>query len=57
MGKTLRTDKFPEHEHSERLRSKQLPEQGYLGLAVTKPVFGVSEKAGFKPVSSATETS
>ena len=29
----------------------------YLGLVVTKPVFGVSDKASFKPVSSATETS
>ena len=29
----------------------------YLGLVVTKPVFGVSYKTSFKPVSSATETS
>ena len=29
----------------------------YLGLDSTKPVFGVSAKASFKPVSSATETS
>ena len=28
-----------------------------LGHVATKPVFGVSEKASFKPVSSATETS
>ena len=28
-----------------------------LGLAARKPVFGVSAKASFKPVSSATETS
>ena len=28
-----------------------------MGLVVTKPVFGVSEKARLKPVSSATETS
>ena len=27
------------------------------GLVVRKPVFGVSDKANFKPVSSATETS
>ena len=27
-----------------------------LGLEATKPVFGVSEKARLKPVSSATET-
>ena len=27
-----------------------------MGLVVTKPVFGVSEKARLKPVSSATET-
>ena len=26
-----------------------------LGLVVQKPVFGVSDKTGFKPVSSATE--
>ena len=29
----------------------------YLGLVARKPVFGVSEKASFKPVSSAAETS
>ena len=29
----------------------------YIGLVVRKPVFGVSDKASFKPVSSATETS
>ena len=29
----------------------------HLGLVATKPVFGVSDKASFKPVSSATETS
>ena len=29
----------------------------YIGLVTTKPVFGVSDKASFKPVSSATETS
>ena len=29
----------------------------YLGRCVTKPVFGVSDKARFKPVSSATEVS
>ena len=29
----------------------------YLGLVLTKPVFGVSENARLKPVSSATETS
>ena len=29
----------------------------YLGLVARKPVFGVSDKASFKPVSSATETS
>ena len=28
-----------------------------MGLVVTKPVFGVSNKARLKPVSSATETS
>ena len=28
-----------------------------MGLVMRKPVFGVSEKASFKPVSSATETS
>ena len=28
-----------------------------MGLDVTQPVFGVSDKAGFKPVSSAIETS
>ena len=28
-----------------------------MGLLLTKPVFGVSDKARFKPVSSATETS
>ena len=28
----------------------------YLGLVVTNPVFGVSEKARLKPVSAATET-
>ena len=28
-----------------------------MGLVVRKPVFGVSDKASFKPVSSATETS
>ena len=28
-----------------------------MGLVATKPVFGVSSKASFKPVSSATETS
>ena len=29
----------------------------HMGLDVRKPVFGVSVKASFKPVSSATETS
>ena len=29
----------------------------YMGLDATKPVFGVSDKASFKPVSLATETS
>ena len=29
----------------------------YMGLVARKPVFGVSEKARFKAVSSATETS
>ena len=29
----------------------------YMGRKATKPVFGVSDKVGFKPVSSATETS
>ena len=29
----------------------------YMGLNVRKPVFRVSDKASFKPVSSATETS
>ena len=29
----------------------------YMGLVVTKPVFGVSDKASFKSVSSATGTS
>ena len=33
------------------------PPTHHLGLVVTKPVFGVSEKARLKPVSSATETS
>ena len=28
-----------------------------MGLIVTKPVFGVSDKASFKPISSATEAS
>ena len=28
----------------------------YMGLVARKPVFDVSEKASFKPVSSATET-
>ena len=29
----------------------------YMGLVARKPVFGVSDKASFKTVSSATETS
>ena len=29
----------------------------YMGLVATKPVFEVSDKASFKPVSSAIETS
>ena len=29
----------------------------YRGRVATKPVFGVSDKASFKPISSATETS
>ena len=32
-------------------------EKYHLGLVAKKPVFGVSDKASFKPVSSATETS
>ena len=28
----------------------------HMGLVARKPVFGVSDKASFKPVSSATET-
>ena len=32
-------------------------ELAYLGLDATNPVFGVSENARLKPVSSATETS
>ena len=28
----------------------------HMGRDLTKPVFGVSDKAGLKPVSSATET-
>ena len=31
--------------------------EDYMGLAARRPVFGVSSKASFKPVSSATETS
>ena len=31
--------------------------QGQMDLVARKPVFGVSVKASFKPVSSATETS
>ena len=36
-----------------------LPEASYMnmGLVMRKPVVGVSDKASFKPVSSATETS
>ena len=33
------------------------PRQLLMGLVARKPVFGVSEKASFKPVSSAAETS
>ena len=32
-------------------------EQYEMGLVARKPVFGVSDKASFKPISSATETS
>ena len=32
-------------------------EYSYMGRVATKPVFRVSDKASFKPVSSATETS
>ena len=28
----------------------------YMGLVATKPVFGISDKASFKPAYSATET-
>ena len=31
--------------------------QKHMGLVAKKPVFGVSDKARFKPISSATETS
>ena len=34
-----------------------LPHNGNMGLVARKPVFGVSDKANFKPVTSATETS
>ena len=34
-----------------------MQEEEYMDLVATKPVFGVSDKAGLKPVSSATETS
>ena len=37
---------------------KVISNTGYhVGLVATKPVFGVSDKASFKPVSSATVTS
>ena len=39
----------------ERRRAQTVPAQ--LGLVARKPVFGVSDKASFKPVSSAAETS
>ena len=41
---------------SERLKDK-LHEKNDMGPSVRKPVFEVSDKASFKPVSSATETS
>ena len=43
--------------HSECSRSMTVNVLKYLGLVATKPVFGVSDKAKFKPVSSATGTS
>ena len=37
--------------------TRQYDKYYYLGLVATKPVFGVSEKARLKSVSSAAETS
>ena len=37
--------------------SKLIYNPAYLGRVATKPVFGISDEARFKPVSSATETS
>ena len=39
------------------LRQVAVPLLLYLGLDATEPVFWVSDKVSFKPVSSATETS
>ena len=39
------------------LHQKMVPTTFHMGLFATKPVFGVSVKERFKPVSSATETS
>ena len=42
--------------HSNNITIKDHLRHLNMGLVVTKPVFGVSEKARLKPVSSATET-
>ena len=39
------------------LAGEGLEFDSYMGRVARKPVFGVSNKASFKPVSSATETS
>ena len=47
-------DAFPDHTHLHFSFPDQLKK---LGPVARKPVFGVSDKASKKPVSSATETS
>ena len=52
---------FSKHMKSKRmmlyLLSHDVGSGNDMGLDATKPVFGVSDKVSFKPVSSATETS
>ena len=41
----------------EMVWGRNAPDSAIMGLVARKPVFGFSDKASFKPVSSATETS
>ena len=48
---------YEKQQHHLNVTKTWLENSSFIGLDVTKPVFGVSDKVIHKPVSSATETS